>query len=996
MNRSPHHPVARDSFVRGKLSLGLAPAIVLAALLAVGWAVWPGVQDAAVTTVPVSAEVEAVPTPVAEAVVTAEVARELPEEPVSALLPANDLTDERLARYWGETVDTIQRLHFERSLDNEHLAIIPPSKFQRAVWRLSNPKASHPGEALKWRALRHRDENGKIAPNGLVNAIRQREAHTKRQGRGVIAGLPVGPDDLRPQAAANQRAGITPGGWTSIGPGNIGGRTRALLVDPANPNTYFLGSVAGGIWRSTNAGLSWTPLSGFSSNLAVSTMAFNPALPGAIYAGTGEGFYNIDAIQGAGIFVTLDNGNTWTQIPSTNNPNFYFVNRIAVSADGSTVLAATDTGLFRSTDAGQTWSTPTGGVGIRMLDADFHPTDSARCICSTDGGRVFVSTNGGAAFTASTGLSSTNGFFFERTEVCYATANPNTVYAAIDRANGTVFRSTDGGASFTQRTQFSYLSGQGWYNNIIWAGDPSNVDRVIVGGLDLWRSTDGAGSFQQISVWFQAPNSAHADHHFVCTPPTYNGTTDQTLLFGNDGGIYRGNNVFASNTWTELNNTLSITQFYGGAANPTTNVVYGGTQDNGTLRFTPGTNASENWTTPFGGDGGWCAADPTDPNYFYGEYVYLQIHRSTNGGASASFIDTGIGDAGFNANFIAPFVLDPSNPNRLLAGGARLWRSNNVKAGFPTWAAIKPIAADYISAIAVNPKNSDQVWVGHNNGDLYYAANATATTPTWVKMDGTTLPNRYLERIAVDPKDGKIVYVSFGGFSTGNLWKTTNTGSTWGNIHGTLPSAPINGLAIHPTNTTWLYAGTEVGVYASDNSGTSWSPTNEGPVNVSVDELFFTQGKLTAVTHGRGMFQITPSTSGGGGPNSVTATYNSGTKTLTLTGDGLANSFNVTKQGSKLTLSGGNGTKINNLSTVKFTIGTAPINITGNLGAGNDSVSINSVPIATIDLNLGDGNDTLVLNYCTVATSQVDGGAGTDSFVKTTSTVTTNLNTNIP
>jgi hypothetical protein len=981
------------------------PWIALLALIAVGWAAWLRSSSAAPEIV------QTLDTPAVAAVseATAEAKPALPEVPVSALLPANDLTDERLAAYWGLTVETIGQLHDHRSLTNERLAEIPPERMKRQLWRIEHPKADHPGEAMEWRLMRQRDENGRIRPDGLINAIRQHETRLGRQAAGNrAAGLPAGPLDTRP-GAANAKAGLSTGGWIWLGPGNIGGRSRSLVSPNANPNTLYVATVGGGIWRTTNGGASWAALPGFSANLAATTLAIHPTTQTTIYCGTGEGFFNGDALQGAGIFRTTDGGTTWTQLASTNNANFQFVNRVAISADGSTILAATNSGLFRSTDGGTTFNTPSGGVNTRMLDVDFHPTDSTRCICSTSGARVWHSSNSGATFTASTGLSSTTSGFSERAEVCYARANGSTVYASVDRNNGTVFRSTDGGQTFSQRSVFSYLSGQGWYNNIIWAGDPTNADRVVAGGLDNWKSTDGGANFTQISVWFNAPASSHADNHFWYATSSYNGTGNQSVYVANDGGVYRADNLWGTVTWQELNNNLGVTQFYGGSGNPTNGVYYGGTQDNGTLKFTPGGTATETWSTPFGGDGGFSASDPTDPNYHYNEYVYLQIHRSTNGGASASYIWNGIGDAGSAANFIAPFILDPSNPNRMLAGGARLWRSDNVKATTPTWASIKPSVGSNISAICVNPTNSDQVWVGHNNGDLFYSTDATVATPTWTKLD-IGLPNRYLERIAVDPTNGNTVYVSFGGFSAGNLWRSTNAGASWTDVSVGLPAAPINGLAIHPTMNTWIYAGTEVGVYGSEDSGATWSATSEGPVKVAVDELTFVGPKLLAVTHGRGMYEITPSTSGGGGGGGgvlpppagglVLVAWNAASRTLTITGDAKNNVLTATWRSDRITVQGSQDTRIqvgtSQTTSVTFNTGTAAININGDLKDGNDFLTIVSVPITTLSPRLGNGNDKLSLSYCTVKTAKADGGAGTDTFVSTASTISSNQNVSFP
>ncbi|HKC66277.1 MAG TPA: Calx-beta domain-containing protein, partial [Pyrinomonadaceae bacterium] len=432
---------------------------------------------------------------------------------------------------------------------------------------------------------------------------------------------------------------------------------------------------------------------------------------------------------------------------------------------------------------------------------------------------------------------------------------------------GEVYRSSDGGQTYTLvNTGKNYLNMQGWYDNTIWV-DPTNSNTIIVGGIDLWRGTydsaSGSVTLTKISQWQSAPASAHADNHMIVESSQFNGSTNKTVYFGNDGGIYATTDVYnvgspsLTSGWNSLNNGLGITQFYGGAGNPTSGRIVGGTQDNGTLRYTGSTSP---WNTPFGGDGGFCAADPSDPNYFYGEYVYLQIHRSTNGGLSSNYIYNGITDwgGGSGANFIAPFILDPNNPNTMLAGGAHLWRSTNVKAATPTWASIKDTVGSNISAIAVASGNSDIVWVGHNNGDVYYTTNASSDAPTWTRADnGTTaLPNRFCERIVIDPTNSKVVYVTFGGFSSSNVWRTTDGGATWTDITGNLPQAPVYAFAVWQQNPKFLYAGTEVGIFASADGGQTWSTSNDGPTNCSVDDLFWMNNTLVAVTHGRGMFSI--------------------------------------------------------------------------------------------------------------------------------------------
>jgi photosystem II stability/assembly factor-like uncharacterized protein len=759
----------------------------------------------------------------------------------------DQMTAEELADRRGISLETAERIRVYRNIGPEDLCDLPETKLARAILKAENPKPDHPGEAVAFRLLQQRDENGNIPTDGLIRAAEQLHAMQ------------------RAQADRQEAAGISRNNWTWIGPGNIGGRVRAILVHPSNPNIMFAGSVSGGLWKTTNGGASWTVVSDFLSNMAISSLIMNPSNSNEMWAGTGEGFYNVDGIRGAGIMHSTDGGTTWNQLPATNSTNFLYVNRLAISPNGATLLAATQTGIFRSINGGASW-TPVlvNSIGLNgeVLDIDFDPTNSNKAVAGGRTGKAWYSTDGGKNWNPVASMVYATSFY-GRVELAYAKSSPLTVFASLDKNNGEVWKSTNGGQSYTLVNSLGHMPGQGWYDNALWV-DPTNPNQIIVGGLDLWRSTNGGANFTQISEWQSAPNSAHADHHIIVESPAYNGTSNKTVFFGNDGGVYKTTDVSTvggapnhTAGWTELNNNFGVTQFYGAAGNPMTGEIIGGTQDNGTLFYTPA-NGTENWTSPFGGDGGFSAADPTDPNYFYGEYVYLRIHRSTDRGVSSNFIYNGITDAALqNANFIAPFILDPNNANRLLGGGASLWRSNNVKDANPTWSAIKSPGADYISAIAVVQGNSNIIYVGHNNGDVYKTTNGTAVSPTWNKID-SSLPNRYVTRIAIDPTNANNVFVSFGGYSADNVYYSSNGGTSWTNRSGSgsnaLPSAPVRGLTVNPDTPAWIYAGTEVGVFASEDRGLSWSAPHDGPTNTSVDELFWLDKSLVAATHGRGLF----------------------------------------------------------------------------------------------------------------------------------------------
>ncbi len=716
------------------------------------------------------------------------------------------------------------------------------------------PRATNPYEALRWRRLTWLDENGQIPEFALQRALAQREENIAYW--------------------ANRRGtprGLDASSWVEQGPDNVGGRTRSILVDPADPNRLLGGSVSGGIWRSVDGGATWVPVNDALPNLAIACLARDPSNPSVLYAGTGEGFFNGDAVGGTGIYKSTDGGDTWTLLPGT--AGWDNVCRIAVCPTNSNIVLASKRygGIMRSANGGVSWTNPRWAQGSFYVA--FDPTDGNKAVAHIidyDWGvnnwfhAALYSTNTGANWTSAGGLNQVWDFG-SRIELAYAPSSPNIVYASVAINGGVVYGSTDGGHSYALRTT-SGTSSVSWYANPLWV-DPTDLNFLITGGYNILKSVDGGVTLTQISDGYIMTLQPHVDIHTFTNDPGFASGTPR-LYVGTDGGIWKTDDIYTASTtsgWSRCDQSYRTTQFYGAAGQGPSGLLYGGTQDNGTLRLITGSSQA---ILPFGGDGGFCAIDPNDPNYCYGEYIFLQIHRSKDRGQSAGYIYYGIADAGTNANFIAPFVLDPNNYNRMFAGGASLWRTPNVKSWTnPLWTSIRPPGTDLISAIAIAPGNSAIAWIGQNNGEVWRSANATSSPPTWTAVDDNNavnpLPNRYVTRILIDSANSQIVYVAFGGFSGDNLWVTYDGGTTWGDATGGgatgLPSAPVRGIARHPDNANWLYAGTEVGIFASLDGGLSWSTSNNGPANVSVDELVFMHhsNMLLAATHGRGLFTAT-------------------------------------------------------------------------------------------------------------------------------------------
>ena len=708
------------------------------------------------------------------------------------------------------------------------------------------------------------DEHGPPRVWQLLRAQEQRKA--------LVAAAP---------AMHEKSAGLQPAQWQALGPSNVGGRVRSLAFDPRDPSRLLAGTASGGLWISPDGGSTWSPNNDFLPNLSISAIVFDPSNAAIVYAGTGEASAGL---VGVGVFKSTDGGNTWRYLAATNpdaNLDWRFVNRLAIDPSSPQVLLAgvtndnlTSGAIYRSTDGGASW---TRVSTAKALDLAFDPAHPDNAVAGLDDGTIASSRDAGVTWTRSaplvaapSGRGST-----ARAEIAFARAQAGLVYASVDNDKGEVWSSNDSGATWQLLSNPGHLGDQGDYDNAIWV-DPTDASHVIVAGLDIYESRDGGATFAKVSDWRRAPASPHADHHALVSPPDF-GPSHPALYDGNDGGVYKAANVYAISGgqtgagWADMDNGLAVTQFYSGAgATAAGGRIVGGTQDNGTLVLYNGA-----WRVYRGGDGGFVAVDPASDLTLYGEYVYLALHRTLNGGSSSDYFCTGIVDglppddtgntycgsgATKQANFIAPFVLDPNNANRMLAGGNSLWQTSNAK-GAPGWQAIKPptvlVKENYINAIAVQPGNGNVVWVGHNDGEVYRSGNALAAVPQWTRMGAGVLPARRVQRITIDPANPGRVIVAFTGFVPNDLWQTTDGGASWRSITGNLPSAPVFDVKIHPHDPAWLYAATSVGVFASQDGGATWSTTNEGPANIRVRELFWIDDNtLGAATYGRGMYEM--------------------------------------------------------------------------------------------------------------------------------------------
>ncbi len=664
--------------------------------------------------------------------------------------------------------------------------------------------------------------------------------------------------------------------WTQLGPGNVPGRTRSIVIDPDNADVIYSGSVSGGVWKSTNAGNTWFPLKDNMENLAVCSMVMDPTDSKILYAGTGEGYYNTDVVRGEGIFKTTDNGNSWTQLSSTINENFYYVNKLVIDKTTNVLWAATRKGLFFSNDGGTTFSprlNVQGGGDAHCMDVEIAYTTPSSIYASFgqfNESVIFKSSNGGNDFSQN--YSKTG---HGRIEIGVSSNNPSVVYASFLDLNtmgvGHFTVTTDGGINWNEVTipgpsltgLDNYAGTQAWYDNIL-AVDPDNSNTVYVGGIDFWKSTDQGKNWKQKTLWvhYTGYEYAHADQHAIVFHPD----NPNILYLGTDGGVFRSTDK--GETWNNLHNNLFTTQFYYGAVDPVENKFYGGSQDNGTLK----SDGTTEWHEILGGDGGVTEVDFDNPDNVYMEYTHLCFYKSTDGGANYTKRMNGIpsGTENFDGTtdrvlFIAPFSIDPNDSKTLVAGTYRVFKTTD---GAENWTSISgDLTGDgtgtegsYVSTVVIAKGNSNVIYAGCSNGKIQVTTN---NGTNW-NLRNTELPQAYCSRIAAYPNDPASAIAVFSGFlENKKVFRTTNYGVSWTNISNDLPNIPVNCIFINPNDRDNLFIGTDLGVFSSTNSGANWVIESNLP-KVRTDDLDYrtSDNKLFAATHGRSMFAAQLSGSG--------------------------------------------------------------------------------------------------------------------------------------
>jgi uncharacterized protein YjbI with pentapeptide repeats len=701
-------------------------------------------------------------------------------------------------------------------------------------------------------------------------------ANAARQRRSSLSAMRV---QLQQQAEMGIRSQTAP--WRELGPssmkmgnwamGRVSGRINAVTPHPTNDSIVFIGAANGGVWKTTNAGVSWTPTFVNVGSQSISALHVESGNPDNVWAGTGDRFDgDCSGYLSDGVFLSTDGGLSWS--PRNTGMRLSTITSLVTLANNANVVLAAgfgdrcnqggdaNGGIYRSTDKGATWTE----VMDRKVEDLVAIAGTSTVYASAPGSGVYRSNDGGANWTL-LGAANTA----SRMRLAVAPSNVSVIYALT---NTTLYRSDNGGSSWNT-VSTSACDGQCTYN-LSMDVHPTNPQTLIVGAIRPRRSTNGGSTFTTLTNQWGSSQQVHQDTHAV----RYSRNLVNRIWIGGDGGIWRTDN--GASSWVNMNANLNITQYYDIVVHPTDpNIVYGGAQDNSSSKRTT-TNVWD--LTVVNGDGFMNAVDDTNAAIVFqngypsgsGASARPSVYRSTQSGAPGTFASAGSsGLTGGGFPWVTP--TDVAGGYHFI-GGYYVSRAST-SASTMSWTTVSPRVNGTVSVITAKRIGSAvHVYAGTDSGKVYYSANGASSQ--LVDVSGN-LPSGRISDVAIDPGNGSRAFLTRASFSGAKLYRTTSGGGTWTAVGAGLPNIPANTVVIDPRNEQRVFVGTDIGVYESTDNGANFAPFSDGmPAGLVISDLEIDDSPhvLTAGTYGRGAWQTTLS-DGSGSTYAVSGTITTST-----------------------------------------------------------------------------------------------------------------------
>ncbi len=708
--------------------------------------------------------------------------------------------------------------------------------------------ADHLFEKWCWYWRQHLDKDGYIVPP--VRTLNSWLKYAEQNGLNNGAARTTAPN---PSNWVFQGPHLSAGGYSGIG------RINVVAFDPVDSNTFYVGSPAGSTWKTTDGGHTWASLYDFLPTLGVADIKINPANRNTIYVATGDG--DAGDTYSSGVIVSHNGGASWlttgiSWAPTDyNNARSILINPL----DTNSMILGTNMGIYKTNDAGATWTHPAPGNFKQIL---FKPGDTTTVYGSiyTDTScQIVLSIDGGVTWNPVTSFTDA-----QRINLAVCPASPTTVMAlASNYSSGLegIYNSTNSGASYTavytddtscdkellgwdMVLPTSSCGGQGWYDLCI-AMNPTNASEVTIGGVNTYYSSDGGITWTIANGWYDngtGMSIVHADKHCLAYSPLTGGLFETC-----DGGVYKNYGPLTS-AWTDLSSGLCVTEFYRNAVDDGVSFCIGGCQDDGTKMINGGVSSDLT-----GGDGMQPLinyGDPADIFYCTSQNGYINMTR--DGGASYHGITDTLHSSG---GWVSPYLIDPTDTATLLLAYKNVYVTHN---NGVYWTAISPVfdTNSNINYLVMAPTNTNYIYAEHDDYNIWKSV-LHYTTDYGVTWDTIHVPfTNFISDIAVDPKNEKHLWVTVSGYGTDKVYSYDLATNTWVNESGTLPDLPTDCIVVDKVSLT-KYIGTDAAVFYRDTAMANWALFDAHLPHVHVYDLNinYATGEIWAATFGRGMWK---------------------------------------------------------------------------------------------------------------------------------------------